>query len=314
MVGLRSRARSAVRTALFETNTGFEKKCILTPSVSAGNVYQSLGDLSKLGQSILSSTLLPKSTTRSWLKPTTHSNTLHGAVGKAWEIIRVDLPISSGTSATRVVDLYSKAGGIGAYGALLMLSPDHDIGFAVLSAGPVPGFPGQVPVLAELVLDTWLPAAEAAAREEAQAKFIGKYVGPKNSSVTLSLQPDRPGMVLSSWMLNGVDLLYVLGAGAGGVGLAAQLFPMDIGDDSTGRIGFRATLQVLPSHPPPAFPKQPRYLQPCSTAFLEVDTQRYGGFSLDEFILNIGRNGGAKSLEIPVLRTEPYSKISKVEA
>ena len=278
---------------------------------SAGNAYQSIGDLARLGQSILASSLLPESTTRSWLKPATHSNTLYGSVGKAWEIVRIGLPLSTGTTATRVVDLYSKAGGIGAYGGLLMLSPDHDIGFAILAAGPSPGFPGQVPVLTELALDTWMPAAEAAAREEARSKFAGKYGGPNNSSVTLALDPARPGLVIQSWFLNGLDLLQILGLGSGGVGIASQLFPMELGDGKS-KLVFRATLQVVPSAPFPTFPKPPQYLRPCSTQFLEVDTQRYGGLALDEFILELGSDGVAKSLSIPVLRTASYGKYIKL--
>jgi hypothetical protein len=192
-----------------------------------------------------------------------------------------------------------------------MVSPDHDIGFAVLNAGPGPGFPEQIPVLTELILGTWLPAAEVAAREEAHIKFAGLYAGPNNSSITLSLRPDRPGLVISGWLLNGIDLLQVLGMGTGGTGLSAQLYPTDIGNAKAMKLPFRATLQVVRGSTPPAFAKQPQYLRPCSTAFLEIDTQRYGGLALDEFVIEIGRDGVAASLEIPVLRTQKYVRISK---
>ncbi len=106
--------------------------------------HQSVRDLSLVGRAILNSTLLPRNSTGAWLKPVSHTASLHGSLGFPWEIVRLDLPVVEHSNQTRTVDLYTKAGGIGAYGALLALSPDHDLGFARFwQPAQLPGFPGQ---------------------------------------------------------------------------------------------------------------------------------------------------------------------------
>ena len=96
---------------------------------SAGNIYSSPADISKLGRAILQSTLLSKAQTRRWMKPVSHTADIAISVGAPWEIHRVVVP-----STKRVVDLYTKSGGIGAYTSKLILIPDFDVGFSILAA------------------------------------------------------------------------------------------------------------------------------------------------------------------------------------
>ncbi len=237
-----------------------------------------------------------------------------------WEIVRLSLPILQSSNQTRSVDLYTKAGGIGAYGAMLALSPDHDIGFAILAAGPSPGFPGQIPVLAELALSTWIPAAEAAGRKEAGARFSGVYVSEgsqSNSSdpahsVVIILDPNKQGLSLTNWTANGFNILQPLGIES------IQLYPVGLADDaanlrinSTGRTAFRGVMQRLGAGSGELPKKEPQYLHPCSTTWLEVDTLRYGGLAIDEFVFEVGDKGDAVALEIPVLRIPALKRKSR---
>src|SRR3569833_3782185 len=270
----------------------------------AGIAYLSTDDLTTNGQSILASKLLSQSKTRSWLKPTSHTAEIHGSIGMPWEIVRLDLPISPSDGSmsnpqTRVSDLYSIAGGIGAYGSLLLLSPDHSIGAVVLTAGPAPGFPGVIPALAEMIIETWIGAAEDAARDQAEEKVAGRYASDDSGHViTVELKDGAPGLSVE-WAVNGTQILPLLGAS----GLLLQ----PVGLESTREIAFRGVVQT-PAPPPGG--KQAQYVRPCSTAWLTVDTLRYGGFSLDEFVFKIGSDGKLVALELPVLRSGPLKKVT----
>ncbi|KAH8879802.1 beta-lactamase/transpeptidase-like protein [Thozetella sp. PMI_491] len=282
----------------------------LAQDTPAGNTYQSIRDLSSVGRAILNSTLLPPSTTKAWLKPASHTANLYGSIGMPWEIVRLDLPIINLSDQKRTVDLYTKAGGIGAYGAVLALSPDHGIGFAILAAGPSPGFPGQIPVLTELALDSWIPAAEAASRLAAGIRFAGSYLthlianstGPEYS-VAVALDQHKPGLIVANFSVSGINILPLLGVES------IQLFPVGLEEQvaglssPAGRVAFRGVLQQSNVVPLPQPKRAPQYLRPCSTTWLEVDTFRYGGMAIDEFVFEVGEDGKAIALEIPVLRT-----------
>ncbi|KAF2731271.1 beta-lactamase/transpeptidase-like protein, partial [Polyplosphaeria fusca] len=97
---------------------------------SQGGLYSSLNDLAKMGRSILGSSIIDKNTTRAWLKPTSFTSTMMGAVGRPWEIYRV-----SDTIPDHIVDLYTKGGDVGQYRSILALAPDYNIGFVVAVAG-----------------------------------------------------------------------------------------------------------------------------------------------------------------------------------
>src|SRR5688572_25599502 len=138
-----------------------------------GGIFSTAADLTRLGQSILNSSILNPSTTRAWLKPTTHTADLHMSVGMPWEIRRALLPLGHG--GTRVVDLYTKNGAFGLYSAMIVLSPDHGLGYVVLIAGS--GGDSLLGYLPDLLAETLLPAAESAARETSAARFAGIYQG-----------------------------------------------------------------------------------------------------------------------------------------
>jgi hypothetical protein len=149
--------------------------------------------------------------TRQWLKPTSNTPDLRLAVGMPWEILRVDVPVvtipasanltSSNPPPARLVDLYTKNGGIGAYYAQFALSPDHGLGFVVFVAG-LPTASGLDTRFADMMLinrltsEALLPAFEAEGLSQAVDKFGGTYAAADNASVTLTIVAGDGGLGL----------------------------------------------------------------------------------------------------------------------
>lgn len=124
---------------------------------SMGGYYQSTADVTKVGRSILTSSLLPARTTRAWLQATAHTGYTMASIGRPWEILRRDVPVSPGSKTTRVVDLFTKQGGGTAYTTLIAVVPDYGVGLSLLTAGPAGG---DLHFLKRLLIDTYLPALE----------------------------------------------------------------------------------------------------------------------------------------------------------
>lgn len=251
------------------------------PSTAMGAAFSSANDLSTLGRAILSSSLLPRNTTRAWLKPTSHTSSLLGAVGRPWEIFR------AAPAEHRVVDLYTKGGNLGAYGANLVLIPDYAVGFVVLKAGAR----GQVPIpMSGVIVDSLLPALEEAARAQAEADFAGTYAAshadPRTtSSIRLSSTPGRPGLAVEHFFIKGADVLKeVFGAPE-----SFQLFPANLGPEYGGLSSWRGTYISL---------EDTGAFSACPSWF-GVDRPTRGVYALDEFVFRVDAGGRAWGLEMP---------------
>lgn len=137
------------------------------------------------------------------MKPRGATGSLVELVGAPWEISRLEIPVTPGSNRTRVSDLYTKAGGNVDYTAIFALSPDHGIGYSILIGGATASsarFP-----LRDLVGETFIPAAESAAAENAFRNLAGTFVDEKNSgnNITLSVDRGHPGLGLKSFWLDG---------------------------------------------------------------------------------------------------------------
>ncbi|KAK4154675.1 beta-lactamase/transpeptidase-like protein [Chaetomidium leptoderma] len=265
--------------------------------------YSTLTDLTTLGRSILNSTLLPALTTHKWLKPITHTSSLRFSLGSPWEILRESVPVTTTQTQTtetrRVVDFYTKQGGGGdSYTSLLGLSPDHDLGISILTAGK--GSETTMLALRQLFVDVWLAAAEQAGRDQAGVNFAGNYTlgdGDNNSSlVVLSLQPDEPALMLSAMVSNGTDVLELLRGttGLGGEPGEARLwfYPMGLvaGGDCRKRIAFRAAAGLAG-----------RSADENCASWATGDRLRWGNYPADELVFETGPDGKARAVEVPVL-------------
>ena len=228
--------------------------------------------------------------TRRWMKPASHTASLQVSVGHPWEIMSFSEP--------RLVDLYTKAGNIGMYNSIMALSPDHNAGFAILTAG---NGSFSLPLkLGEQVADIMLPALEQIAKVQAAERFAGTYAleeGTSNSSITL-ITDDEPGLKIAKWVSNSVDMGQAFAAKAG-LEKSPSLLSMRLqptGLKSPGRVSFSAVIQGLSPQPAPA-----TMLSACLT-WLELDSYIYGNVGVPEFVFNLDDEGSVVSLTPRALR------------
>ncbi|KAF1933017.1 uncharacterized protein M421DRAFT_1588 [Didymella exigua CBS 183.55] len=250
-----------------------------------GGFFSTPNDLSAIGRAILSSTLLPSSTTRAWLKPTSFTSSLIGAVGHAWEIYRAVIDVKN----NRVIDLYTKAGSLPGYGSILILIPDFDVGITIMMAGER-GNGGTT--IAGVITDNLLPALEEAPRVQADVSYAGTYTGSNglNSTVKLTTAPGVPGLSIEEWVSNGTDLRHSVYETVE----LLQMFPTNIVSDDDKEISWRLTTGSAPNTGSP--------FDACPS-WLGIDRPTYGVYSLDRFVLHVGEDGKAWGLEPKVLKT-----------
>jgi hypothetical protein len=245
--------------------------------IGMGALFSSTNDMSAIGRAILSSSLLPANATRAWLKPTSHTSSLTGAVGHGWEIYRIPM---GPAEDNRVVDLYTKAGNAFGYGATLALIPDYDVGFVVLQAGDY----GSVPLsILNIIVDQLLPALEEAARAEADAAFAGTYTATNglNSSLTITSAKGVPGLTITQWLSNGTDIAKsVLGAPE------VQMYPTNFMRDDTTYSWRAGSSRMLPPGP----------FSACPSWYI-IDRPPYGVYGVDEIEFKVDESGNAKTAE-----------------
>lgn len=222
------------------------------------------------------------------MKPLTHTSNLRNAVGAPWEIFRQEIPISNNTAAnnTRVVDIYAKSGDLGGsehyYGTLTALDMDHHFGFNILATGKKAGAVRWI--LGSIISEVWVNALEQAAREEADVKLAGTYestaAGPA-SNITFTLDDNRPGLGVSEWYNNGVNMIASLRAIEGiptAANVSLRLYPLNkFGDE----LVFRSVIEALP---------QTYVTGPMATNCITwptVDSLFYGGAGFDEFAFKV---------------------------
>jgi CubicO group peptidase (beta-lactamase class C family) len=254
------------------------------PGIGMGAMFSSANDMSTIGRAILSSSLLSSNTTRAWLKPTSHTSSLIGAVGRPWEIFRATL---GPAEDNRVVDLYTKSGNFGAYGANLVLIPDYDVGFIAMMAGQR----GSVPFeLSGVIVDHLLPALQETARVEADAAFAGTYTATNglNSSFVLTTTPGVPGLTIKEWVSNGTNLLQDMF----GLPQGFQMYPANVGSEDGKTSSWRLSYVFL--NDVGAFSACP--------SWVALDRPTYGVYGLDELEFNLNEDGKAVSVEPKALK------------
>ncbi|KAF7557384.1 hypothetical protein G7Z17_g713 [Cylindrodendrum hubeiense] len=261
---------------------------------ASGGLYGSTADLRTAGLSILNSELLSPATTRAWMKPHSGTGSLVELVGAPWEISRLTIPVTPGSNRTRVSDLYTKAGGNGDYTCIFALSPDHGIGYSILIAGATASS-ARWP-LRNLVGETFIPAAEHAAAENAESNLTGTFVDESSAGTNLTLTVDKgsPGLGLESFYVNGTDIRAILLGATKPIPVSARLYPTGPNSFSrslsslyrtkgTMRMSYRMVGLALPLAPRAAVEGGNGGLFDNSFAWMNV------GFSgtLDEFIFEV---------------------------
>lgn len=241
---------------------------------SAGAYFSSTNDMATIGKAIMNSTLLSKAQTRRWLKPVTFTSNVNTGVGSPWEIFRAEVN-------GRMVDLYCKNGGWGAYSTELVLVPDYEFGFVVLSASTI-NSDADPPVylLSEIIGSEVLPVLEEVARDQANATFAGNYAASNlNSSLTITVD-DQPGLRVTQWISNGTEVLDAIMPGGGpGTYVDFRLQPNQLYTGN--QVGFTGIYERLP---------KPIYSGPMNVNCLSwptVDGLIYGNIGIEEFVFEI---------------------------
>lgn len=262
------------------TASGWDIDISDTPGAAMGGLFSSPNDLSAIGRAILSSSLLPSSTTRSWLKPTSFTSSLLGAVGRGWEIYRA----VTNAQHNRVIDLYTKAGNLPGYGANLILIPDFDVGIVVMMAGER-GTVGTS--IASVIIDELLPALDEAARIQADSAFAGTYTATNglNSTMRLTTAPGIPGLSIEEWISNGTDLRSSFGLQGTD---PFQMYPTNIVSNDGNQISWRSTYISVPDTGSP--------FDACPSWGV-IDRPNHGVYGLDECVFHLGEDGKAWGLE-----------------
>ncbi|KAF4637989.1 hypothetical protein G7Y89_g82 [Cudoniella acicularis] len=270
---------------------------------AVGGSWSSPADLTKIGRSILSSSLLKLSLTRRWMKPRIFVSDPSTAVGAPWEIHRLQLP--SSLENGRIVDLYCKAGDFAGYSSVMILAPDWNVGVTLLAAGETTTF--NLALLGGVVSDVFLPSIEAAAREEADAIFAGTYAyssnnsdtSTLNSSITLTTSSSSPGLIISSWISNGTNFLNASASVIADPDI--RLYPSGLNikqSDGCTIMGFRSVSEDLSAQSIGGL-----FGTGCET-WATVDGANWGIVGSDEFLITVGPDGIAKKVEPRVLRVE----------
>ncbi|KAL2148002.1 hypothetical protein VTI28DRAFT_58 [Corynascus sepedonium] len=280
-----------------------------------GGYFSCAKDLTKLGRAILSSTLLPRATTRRWLRPVAHTARLALSLGRPWEIQRLGLPVSSLPNSPpdledpnlvmRPSDLFTKQGSISGYQTLLALSPEHGIGYIVLAGGTAGNPAGDMAAytfLEKALNRVWLVAAEVAAREQTRVSYTGNYTlaladdeqaeNGGGAEAEFALVDGEPGLRLERFASNGTDVLALLGQFNNlpdASRFRAWLYPAGL--EGGNKVAFRASFGMA------GVPVS----EACST-WGSLDTVRYGGNPVDLFIFELGKDGKAVAVEVPVLK------------
>lgn len=263
--------------------SGWDLDLSETPAVAMGGLFSTPNDLTAIGRSILASTLLPGATTRAWLKPTSHTSSLIGAVGRGWEIYRA----VTNTQHNRVIDLYTKGGNLPGYGANMILVPDFDVGISIIMAGQR-GTIGSV--IASVIIDTLLPALDEAARVQADAAFAGTYTASDglNSSLVLSTTPGLPGLTIAAWVSNGTEMVSQFIPHSIFPDEKFQMFPTNIVSEDGKEVSWRSTSLILPDTGSP--------FDTCASWGV-LDRPIHGVYGLDEFVFRLGEDGKAVEVE-----------------
>ncbi|KAK4068095.1 hypothetical protein Trihar35433_6655 [Trichoderma harzianum] len=271
--------------------------------VATGGLLSSTNDLVKFGRAIFANKQLSSMETLRWMKPASLTSSQSQSVGAPWEIVRTQSGITTG----RIVDLYTKSGGVGVYNSLLILIPDYQVTLAILAAGPDSA--AALQVATEIAIQTIIPALEKAAKAESCRKHCGKYApsgAEKNSSLVLTVD-DGPGLLLKEWIHQGHDIIAAgqayANATRGGRINAVRLFPTGLQTGS--EAAYRALFETIPYQYDPSVHM---VFDPTAGMWGTPDQLMYGGVAADDFVFHLDAGGSSAAVQPRVLR-EVYNRV-----
>ncbi|KAJ5837088.1 hypothetical protein N7447_003114 [Penicillium robsamsonii] len=259
----------------------------------SGGLFSTTNDLSKLGVALLNSTLLPSEKTREWMKPVTHTSSLRYSVGSPWEIYRF---VHAGSGV--VTDLYTKLGDSGYYGGIVVVIPDFNAGFTLLSASTQPSRSSEVLLAIDLITNAIIPALMAQAAAEAGHNFAGAYKAEDlNSSLTLTVVPPTdpaPGLNITSWISNGTDITALVPRLFGGIG--SRLVPSIVSEKASGELALRGYTVTQGQHPGVGSSSSLFSSFYDFNDWTMLDQLTWGGIATSLFVFDVEETGTVKSV------------------
>ncbi|KAL6351703.1 hypothetical protein LRP88_15020 [Fusarium phalaenopsidis] len=266
-------------------------------------LYSSSLDLARFGQAVLQNRQLSPAITRRWMKPTSHTASLSLSIGSPWEIHRTRSNITNG----RVIDLYTKSGSLGRYNSLLVLIPDFQITFSILTAG-ITSSPA-IKVATELVTSSLLPALEKISGIQACENLCGTYASTtKQENSSISITADEKGLLVKSWISQGVDIQQVAqGMVEDGEQQAIRLQVTNLHTSTSshgkksGHVSYRALFMTTSKG------NNFHILDDAPEQWSGVDSVNYGNVAADDFVFSLNQDGKAANLEVRILR-ETFKK------
>jgi len=234
------------------------------------------------------------------MKPHSLTISLNFAVGAPWEIVRYINPLTG-----RVTDLYTKLGDSGSYSGYIILIPDYEAVFSILSANISAVARAAVTnLVTDMITEMIVPTLDAQAGAEADRNFTATYRSTDpalNSSLTVIFDP-RPssqGLAISTWTSNGADML------AEWSDDQKLKLSLSIPDQRNGKMAFRSSF--LPQST--SYLTSDGSLGPFSDQYqnnadwLNVDATPYGGQGLDLFVFDLDYEGRAVAITPAATRT-----------
>lgn len=267
-------------------------------SKSSGGLLSTINDLAKFGVALLNSTLLPLEETHKWMKPRSFTARLEFSVGAPWEISRYKLP------SGKMVDLYTKSGDSGQYSSYLVLLPEFDAGFNILTAGTATTRTLTAAVIGDLVAETVIPTLMRQAAAEAQRNYAGTYrstVQGLNTTLTLAVDNSSsalPGLALTRYISNGTNMLAAqLQTGQRRTVPSNSRLVPTIANAAGGEMAF----QAIGADDAPNVPVGP-ISGSIGGDWVSVGSLTYGGIDTASFVFNIDSDGRAESVSPLALR------------
>lgn len=266
-------------------------------------MYSSPTDLSLFSRALLSSSLLPPALTRRWLQPSSFTSDPAASIGAPWGIRRIQL--DQANQPYRTISVFTKAGTFRRYSAFVSLIKEFGLGFTIMLAGR-----GKLSnfEIADILGKELIPAYDAAARNEADLLFSGTYVsvGGVNSSLTITTDPKKPGLGITSWTHNNTNMIdfsirLQSGSPVAPIHPEVRLYYTQLSDETVGggkRQSWKAVFEDtgLPAYGLGLFSTE------CG-AWVGVTGVTYGSMPLDEFAFQLNPAGQVVSVVNTALRT-----------
>lgn len=146
------------------------------------------------------------------------------------------------------------------------------------------------------MVSEYLPVLEEIAREQAGVRFAGNYNIASNisSNVSSSISiatDDEPGLVITSWMYDGHDIINETIPAifqSGPLNGLPRLYPSGLEED--GEVAWIAHFELQGDGL--------RIFSEACTDWEGLDVLQYGDVGLDDVVFRVGDDGNARSVEL----------------